>query len=162
MNGLLQEKRWRYASQDSWLPGSLNSLNLPMVGNITLPSGSSDPENSWDSYRMAAVHSANFAAGPGVRLFYHAQQLNGTSLVQELIWTQKNDSWVQGATIEGAWPNSHLAATIDESIGVLRLFYSTGGGTLQEAWTSLSDTSGTYKNGMWNVLNSSLLSDRGT
>ena len=147
MNGLLQEKRKVYDSPQYWLPASLNNLNLPMVGQITSSLATDGPRNSWDSYRMAAVYSTNFMSGPGARLFYHAQHLDGSNIVQELVWSQNNDTWSQGAAIEGVRPNSHLAATIDESIGILRLFYSAGNETLQESWTSLSDTGGNYRIG---------------
>ncbi|KAL9127930.1 MAG: hypothetical protein Q9217_003287 [Psora testacea] len=148
MNGLLQEKRKIYNSTQYWEPAALNNLNIPMVGNIRLPSASDDPQNSWDSYRMAAVYSTNFTSGAGARLFYHKQQSNESgvvqSVVQELVWTWDNDTWTEGATIEGVWPNSHLAATIDESLGILRLFYSSGNKSLQESWISLSDTDGVH------------------
>ena len=160
MNGLLQEKRKRYDSPDPWLPAALNNLNYPMVGNITLPSASDDPQNSWDSYRMAAVYSARFESGAGARLFYHSQQLDGSSVVQELIWIQKNDTWSQGATIKSAWPNSHLAATVDESIGILRLFYSSGSKTLQESWLNISDSNGTYRTGTSATIGSDFVTDQ--
>ena len=148
MNGLLQEKRKIYNNTDYWEPGTLNGLNLPMSGNISLPGGSKDPENDWDSYRMTAVYSTKFHNGPGTRLFYHSQwQSNGTTFVQELIWNQKNDSWSEGAKINNVWPNSHLAATIDNSTNILRLFFSSGGNTLQEAWLSITDPKGQYANG---------------
>lgn len=148
MNGLLQEKRKVYSSTEYWEPGSLNSKNLVAVGNLSLPSEADDPQNDWDGYRMAAVYSENFHSGPGLRLFYHAEQLNGTSHVQELVWIQSNDSWSQGAKLHDPYPNSHLAATIDESTRTLRLFFSSGNGTLQEAWTSISDPTPNYSNGL--------------
>ena len=144
----MQEKRKIFSSSDYWEPGNLNSLNIAAVGNFTLPSVTQDPENGWDGYRMAAVYSANFHTGPGIRLYYHAENLTGAPFVQELIWTQSSDSWTKGAKLLDPWPTSHLAATIDESTQILRLFFSSGNNTLQEAWTSLLDPTGTYKNGM--------------
>ena len=143
----MQEKRKIFSSSDYWEPGSLSNLKIAAVGNFTLPSVTQDPENGWDGYRMTAVYSENFHAGPGVRLFYHAENLTGAPFVQELIWTQSSDSWTNGAKLLNPWPTSHLAATIDESTQILRLFFSSGNKTLQEAWMSLSDPTGTYKNG---------------
>ncbi len=149
MNGLLQEKRQRFVETSAWwMPGSLNSLNLPATGNISTEPGDRDPKNDWDGYRMAAVYSKNFSTGPGIRLFYHAPQLNGSSFVQEMIWVQGNDSWTQGSQILGAHPGSHLTTIVDESIGILRLFFSAANGTLQEMWTKLSDPSNSdYRKG---------------
>ena len=136
-NGLLQEKRKIYSDSLYWQTGKLNDLNLPMSGNMSNSSQNGDPRNTWDSYRMTAVYSRNFSTGPGARLFYHAQYLNGTAFVQEMVWAQTNDSWTKGADIAGVNPNSHLAASIDESEGVLRLFYSTGDKNLEEIRTRL-------------------------
>lgn len=97
---------------------------------------------------MAAVYSSNFHSGPGVRLYYHAEQLNGANFIQEVIWDQRTDKWSSGAQIQGAWPNSHLAATIDESTQVLRLFFSSGNNNLQEVWTLITDPHGKYSNGV--------------
>lgn len=148
MNGLLQEKRKIFSSTAYWEPGTLNNKNFAAVASLPLPAVTQDPKNEWDGYRMAAVYSGNFRTGPGLRLYYHAENLTGAPFVQELIWTQNTDSWVKGAKLLNPWPNSHLAATIDESTQILRLFFSSGNNTLQEAWTSLSDPTGTYKNGM--------------
>ena len=148
-NGLLQEKRKIYNNTDYWEPGTLNDLNLPMAGNISLPPGDNDVvENSWDSYRMAAVYSTNFHTGPGIRLFYHSQQLNGSSFVQEMIWIQANDTWSAGAKLSNVWPNSHMVATIDNSTNILRLFFSSGGKTLQEMWLPITDPNAEYMAGM--------------
>ena len=149
MNGLLQEKRKIYDNTDYWEPATLNSLNLPMAGKISLPAGSEDPDNEWDGYRIAAVYSKNFHNGPGVRLFYHSQwQSNGTTFVQEMIWNQQNDSWSEGAKLNHVWPNSHMTATIDDSTNILRLFFSSGGNTLQELYLPITDPKGQYTNGM--------------
>lgn len=151
-NGLLQEKRKIFSSTAYWEPGTLNSKNFPAVGNITQPLEGDDPKNDWDGYRMAAVYSKNFHSGPGIRLFYHASQLNGSSFVQELIWNQKNDTWSKGAVLNRPYPNSHLAVTVDESTNVLRLFYSAGNKTLAEDWVDISDPNGNYFSGMHPVL----------
>ena len=118
-----------------------------MVGNLSLPSPEDDPTNSWDGYRMTAVYSKLFKSGPGARLFYHAQQMDGSSLVQEMIWLQSNDSWTQGATIKDVYPNSRLSATVDEKFGLVRLFYSSGNRTLQESYTSIATIGGNYSDG---------------
>lgn len=144
----MQEKRKVFSSTAYWEPGTLNNMNIAAVANLSLPSVTQDPKNDWDGYRMAAVYSENFNTGPGLRLYYHAENLTGAAYVQELIWTQSNDSWADGAKLHNPWPNSHLAATIDESTQILRLFFSSGNNTLQEAWMSLLDPTGTYKNGM--------------
>lgn len=157
-NGLLQEKRKIYNDTGLWEPGTLNNYDVAAVRNITVPAGSNDPANDWDSYRMAAAYSKNFHSGPGTRLFYHSQQLNGSSYVQELIWYQGNDTWSYGTRLHTPWPNSHLAATIDESTKILRLFFSSGNNTLQEMWMSLTDPNGEYRNGK-NPNLSHLLSD---
>ena len=146
-NGLLQEKRKIYSDNQYWQVGKLNSLNIPMTGNLTSPVNNNDPKNTWDGYRFAAVYSRNFSTGPGARLFYHAQEMDGSNFVQELIWAQNNDSWTKGAMIEDANPNSHLAATVDESIGILRLFFSSGNRSLLEAWTSMGSSGGNYTKG---------------
>ncbi len=131
-----------------WQPTSLNHKNIPMLGNMTIPSeNNGDPKNSWDSYRMAAVYSANFQTGPGIRLYYHTEKLNGTSWVQELIWIQQNDTWSTGAAFYDAWPSSHLAATIDSSTMILRLFFSSGNLTLSEFYTNISSPDHSYHKG---------------
>lgn len=105
-------------------------------------------KNGWDRYRMAAVHSDKFHPGPGVRLFYHSGQIANQSFwVQELIWDQKSDNWTMGARFPDAFPNSHLAATIDASTNILRLFYSAGNGTLQERTLNITDLKTGYVGG---------------
>lgn len=124
-------------------------MNIAAVGNIPVPAATNqDPKNDWDGYRMAAVYSENFHSGPGLRLYYHAENLTGAAYVQEMIWTQSTDSWANGAKLLNPWPNSHLAATVDESTQILRLFFSSGNNTLQEVWMSVSDPTGSYKDGM--------------
>ena len=145
---MLQEKRKIFSSSAYWEPGSLNNMGIAAVGNLSISSLTQDPKNDWDGYRMAAVYSENFHTGPGLRLYYHAENLTGAAYVQELVWTQSTDSWANGAKLHNPWPNSHLAATIDESTQILRLFFSSGNNTLQEAWMSVSDPTETYKNGM--------------
>ena len=118
-----------------------------MSGNASLTTRGDDPQNTWDGYRMTVTYSTNFKSGPQARLFYHAQQMDGSNYVQEMIWTQNNDSWAQGATIKNAYPNSRLSATTDDKIGIIRLFFSSGNHTLQESVMRLQDPSGTYRSG---------------
>ena len=144
----MQEKR--NFNNSIWELGTLGASNLAAIGNMSVPSSdisTEDPSNDWDSYRLAAVYSTNFATGPGCRLFYHSQDLNGTTWVQEMIWIQSSDSWTHGASIIGPWPNSDLAATVDESTQILRLFYSAGNLTLQESWLNMSDPRAEYQIG---------------
>ena len=151
----MQEKRKVFSSQDYWEPGSPRSivkLNLPVTGNISEPLESGDLKNDWDGYRMAAVYSTKFHAGPGIRLFYHATQLNGTSFVQEMIWNQNNDSWLQGAVLNRPVPNSHFAVTVDESTNILRVFFSSGDRTLSEEWMDISNPNGVYNSGTRTIL----------
>lgn len=148
MNGLVQEKRKILNSTVYWEPGTINALNLPAVGNISLPAGSKpDPKNGVGSYAMAAVYSQDFSTGPGIRLFYHAELLNGTSYVQEMIWTQDSDIWTKGTEILDVWPNSKLAAAIDDTNKLLRLFFTTGNETLQEMYLNITDPHGAYQSG---------------
>ena len=106
-----------------------------------------DPENHWDGYRLAAVYSRKFAAGPQTRLFYRDQDLNGSTWIQEAIWDQINDKWTTGATFIDSSPNSHFAASIDESTNILRLFFSIGDKTLQEYWTDITTPETRYDKG---------------
>ena len=147
VNGLLQERRKIYNNTGYWESGPLNNLNISATGNLALPSQGDDPVNDWDSYRMAAVYSVNFDDGPGIRLFYHAAQSNGTSFVQELIWNQRNDSWSKGAEISKPYPNSHLAVAVDEVSKILRLFFSSGNKTLSEEWLNITNTQAGYNSG---------------
>ena len=150
MNGFIQEKR-NYQGLPYWEPGinSLNNLDVQAYAALGMPvNGSSDePQNDWDSYRLAAAYSANFHGGPQARLFYHRQADNGSTFVQEMIWTQNNDSWAYGQVVGGSVPYSHLAVTIDEVTKTLRLFYSAGNLTLQESWLNLTDPNPTYQRG---------------
>ncbi|KAL8832951.1 MAG: hypothetical protein Q9170_004632 [Blastenia crenularia] len=147
-NNLLQEKRKGFNDLLFWEPGSLNSQNIAMRGNISLPGQSQpqDPANDFDSYRMAAVYSTKFWDGAGTRLFFHRSAANGT-WVQEWIWTQENDNWRLGQTISDVYPSSHLAATVDEQNSLLRLYFSSGDLTLQEVWLNISDRNGIYNTG---------------
>ena len=148
MNGLVQEKRKIFNNTLYWEPGTINNLNLAAVGNITLPAEKSpDPKNGVGSYAMAAVYSQNFTTGPGIRLFYHAELLNGTSYVQEMVWDQANDTWTKGVQISDVWPNSKLAATIDDKNGLLRLFFTSGDQTLQEVFCNIRDPHWKYQTG---------------
>ena len=134
----------------AWEQRSLNTqLRLTARGNLTAPNNDDqDPVNDWDGYRMAAVYSPIFHAGPQARLFFREQSLDGPNLIQELIWNQNADSWSRGANFTDSWPTSHMAATIDESTNILRLFFSTGNRTLQEYWTDISTPDTAYAKGM--------------
>lgn len=125
-------------------------MKKSLVGNISLPKNNdNDPENDWDSFRIAAVYSDAFSAGPQVRLYYHQPQVNGNATwIQELIWFQNNDTWAEGARFTDAWPRAHMAATIDDTTQVLRLFFSTGGKTLQEYYAFVNDPDLSYKKGI--------------
>ena len=147
----MQEKR-NYGG-GLWEPGTLDGTGLTLTGNIQ-PQGSEtttskDPSNNWDSYRMAAVYSTKFGTGPGARFFIHQLQSSGQTFVQEMIWHQSNDSWTYGSQFPDVWPTSHLTATIDETSGLLRLFYSAGNLTLAESYTNITESQGVYHKGMW-------------
>ena len=149
-NGYIQEKR-NYVDLLAWEPGT-NAINTINLRAISIPiadaSIGEDPQNNdWDSFRMAAVYSADFYGGPQARLFYHNQAGNGTHVLQEMIWTQSNDSWVYGDTLTDPWPNSHLAVTADSVTKTLRLFYSAGNLTLQESWLNISEAGATWQTG---------------
>lgn len=60
---------------------------------------------------------------------------------------QKSDDWQIGQAITNVYPNSHLAATVDESHGLLRLYFSSGNLTLQEVWLNITDSKSVYNNG---------------
>ncbi|KAL8771696.1 MAG: hypothetical protein Q9209_002887 [Squamulea sp. 1 TL-2023] len=150
MNGFIQEKRKNVKTDKEWWePGSLNLQTLKIVGNTTLPKNAQnlDPINQFDGYRMAAVYSDKFVTGAGTRLFYHRSSSNRTNWVQEWIWTKDTDNWTIGQAITNVYPNSHLAATVDEQNGLLRLYFSSGNLTLQEAYLNISDPQGIYNNG---------------
>ncbi|KAL8948953.1 MAG: hypothetical protein Q9222_004905, partial [Ikaeria aurantiellina] len=141
---------WGTAAKNYWEPGPLNPSNIVVMGNLSLPDAkpNQNPPNDFDSYRMAAVYSENFYSGAGTRLFYHASSVNGTTWVQEWIWTQSTDNWRTGQAIQNVYPNSHLAATVDEENKLLRLFFSSGNLTLQEVWLNITDPNGLYNNGL--------------
>ena len=149
-NQYIQEKR-NYPDQPYWVPSSnvINNNNIPAVGRSLKSAENfpSDPQNDFDSYRMAATYSTNFHDGSQGRLFLHQLATNGTWWVQEMIWSQANDSWSQGHQFTDAWPNSHLAVTVDDSSQTLRLFFSIGNLTLQEYFLNISEPSATYKPG---------------
>ena len=96
---------------------------------------------------MAATYSTNFSTGPGARLFYHGSNKTDT-WIQELIWYHQNDSWAMGTAIFGADPTSHLAATIEPLSQVLRLFYSSGSGAIEEQWIDITAPNATYQLGV--------------
>ncbi|KAL8971804.1 MAG: hypothetical protein Q9183_000880 [Haloplaca sp. 2 TL-2023] len=149
-NGYLQEKRRPFFNDESvWEPGKLNFANIKMMGNISLSErADEDPVNEFDSYSMAAVYSLDFHNGPGTRLFYHESADNGTHWVQERIWRQESDEWEIGQEIRDVSPNSHIAATMDRKNGLLRLYFSSGGLTLQEVWLNYTDPKGLYNLGL--------------
>ena len=97
---------------------------------------------------MAAVYSDSFAIGAGTRFFYHRSSSNGTSWVQEWIWSRETDSWQIGQVIPNVYPNSRIAATVDEQNRLLRLYFSVGNMTLQESYLNISDPQGLYNSGM--------------
>lgn len=123
-------------------------MNIDMAGNFSAEPEEA-PQNGWDGYRLAAVYSPNFQDGPGIRLFYHAKDQGGKSHVQELIWHQENDQWSKGKSFSKPYAYSHLTVTVDETQKILRLFFSSGGKTLSEAWMDISDVSAGYKSGMY-------------
>lgn len=116
-------------------------------GSFTLQSDASpdaNPSNDWDGLNMAAVYSMNFHNGPGARLYYHFTSQTGSTWVQEVKWDQADDTWQTGTALPGVSPNSHIAATIDDQHKAVRVFYSTGNGTLQESWSNMTQANGTY------------------
>lgn len=144
----MREKRKILNSSDYWEPGRLSSMySTSPFAKASTPSSDDGPQNGWDRFRMAAVFSKEFYSGPGARLFYHAD-----SSVQELIWDQKSDSWTPGTTFPKAFPTSHLAATIDESTKLLRLFYSNGNGGLQEQVLNITDPKAIYVESTWSAI----------
>ncbi len=117
-------------------------------GKFEVHAASAENETDHGSFALAAVYSTDFASGPGARVYYHARpdEQNQTGWVQELIWDQKSDSWAMGARLPDPVSTSQLAVTINGQI--LRLFYSTGSGTLQEHWLNITDPRGNYIKGM--------------
>ena len=149
-NQYVQEKR-NFPGLPYWEPSPnvINCKNIPAIGRGVQNNDNvqEDPQNDFDSYRMAATYSTNFYDGPQSRLFLHQLASNGTSWVQEMIWAQGDDSWAQGHQFIDAWPNSHLAVTVDESSQTLRLFFSVGNLTLQEYFLNISEPDSTYEPG---------------
>ena len=137
----LWEKRL-YVGTSVWELGTLTNSHWPVPGNSSFAG-----EGGWNGFRMAAAYSANFSSGPGARLFYHGGNASAT-WIQELVWNHRNDSWRPGASIFGADPTSHLTATIEPSSLVLRLFYSSGGGTVEEQWLNVTAPDATYQRGL--------------
>lgn len=149
-NGYIQEKRKALDDNETfWQPGGFNKIGIKLAGNITLPKKvqNLDPINQFDGYNMAAVYSDIFANGAGTRFFYHQSSSNGTNWVQEWIWTRETDNWKIGQAIPNVYPNSHIAATVDEQNRLLRLYFSVGNLTLQESYLNISDPQGLYNNG---------------
>ncbi|KAL8823545.1 MAG: hypothetical protein Q9191_005757 [Dirinaria sp. TL-2023a] len=148
----LQEKRKMFSDSNYWEQRTLKKqLQLQVRGNVPTPNNDdNDPVNNWDGYRIAAVHSTAFHAGPQARVFYRSQNMDstGNSVIQELIWNQNNDTWSKGTNFSTAWPTSQMTATIDESTNILRLFFSTGKRTLQEYWTDITAPEIKYTEGL--------------
>ncbi|KAI9783143.1 MAG: hypothetical protein M1816_001594 [Peltula sp. TS41687] len=140
-NNMLQGSRKLPSSKDWVLSTQLQDLKV-QVNGLT----ANEEDNG--RLRLAAVYSEDFSTGPGARVFYHAppDDKNKDGYVQELIWDQRSDAWSLGAKVTDPLPTSALAATIDGQS--LRLFYSTGSGTLQESWLNIADAKASYKRGM--------------
>ena len=137
----LWEKRLNIGTS-VWELGSLTNYHFPVPGNSSFVG-----DGGWNGFRMAAAYSSHFLTGPGARLFYHGG--NATSKwIQELLWHQNNDTWTVGAAIYGADSNSHIAATIEPQSQALRLFYTNGGGAIEEQWTSITANNATYQRGV--------------
>lgn len=151
----IQEKRKNFNYPESlWEPATspagINFLNVKAPGTTSVPKSdqsAQDPDNDWDGFRMAAVYSKQFSTGPGTRLFCHQTANNGTNWVQEYIWTQANDNWRTGQAIYNVFPNSHIAATLDDQNKLLRLYFSSGNLTLREMWLNISDSNALYNPG---------------
>ena len=138
-DNIIQEKR-SWPKQPVWdmAPGYLGDSNIVL-------NGSSATANDNGALRMAAVYSADFSTGPGGRVFYHAMDGSNIPYVQEVVWDQQTNAWTGGQRIDGPAPNSQLSATVDGA--ALRLFYCSGGGTLQESYLTLSHANGSYTQG---------------
>ncbi|KAL8659346.1 MAG: hypothetical protein Q9202_007170 [Teloschistes flavicans] len=151
----IQEKRKNFNYPESlWEPATspagINFLNVKAPATTSVPKSdqsAQDPDNDWDGFRMAAVYSKQFSTGPGTRLFCHQTANNGTNWVQEYIWTQANDNWRTGQAIYNVFPNSHIAATLDDQNKLLRLYFSSGNLTLREMWLNISDSNALYNPG---------------
>lgn len=140
-NNIIQGRRKLPSSKDWVYSTQLQAAKFQVNGLAA-------NEEDTGRLRLAAVYSEDFSTGPGARVFYHAppEDKNKEGYVQELIWDQRGDSWSLGAKINDPLPTSHLAATIDGQ--ALRLFYSSGSGTLQESWLNITDLKASYKRGM--------------
>ena len=66
-----------------------------------------------------------------------------------MIWNQTKDVWTKGQQIPNVWPNSKLAATIDDTNKLLRLFFTTGSEVLQEVYCNIKDPYCKYESGRW-------------
>ena len=137
----LWEKRL-YVGTSIWEIGTLTNSHWPVSGNTSFVG-----DGGWNGFRMAAAYSTNFSTGPGARLFYHGGNAS-MPWIQEIVWNHQNDSWRMGASIFGADPTSHLTATIEPASLVLRLFYSSGSGTVEEQWVNMTAPNATYQRGL--------------
>ena len=124
-------------------PGTLGAMPpLQLSGNFSLLG-----EGGWNGYRITAVYSANFSSGAGARLFV-PQSNDTSSWVQELVWTQSNDSWAYGTRIKGPTTESHLSAIIEPQSQTLRLFYSMPDHSIQELWCNITSPDPVYQPGV--------------
>ena len=129
-NTHIREKR--ESDTGYWASGPLTKLNIPVSANSSSPG-----EGDTTGLKLTAVFSENFSTGPGARLFFH--QSNDTEAwVQEMIWTQDNDSWAYGTQIAGPGPESHLSAVVESTSQSLRLVYSTTDNAVKEVWYNIT------------------------
>ena len=122
---------------DQWVMGPLTSLKISVKGN-----SSTGGEGGWNGFRLAAAYTNR-----GARLFYHTSN-ETANWIQELIWFQDNDTWVQGTEFHDASPESHLTATMESASNTLRLFYATSSNTLSEQWLNLNSSEPEYQAGI--------------
>ena len=125
-----------------WSLGPLADLDVTVNGNSSL-SG----EGGFNTFRLTALYSEDFAAGPGARIYFH--QFNDTSAwVQELIWMQNNDTWSYGSQIFGPPADSHLCAMLEPQNHAIRLFYSDKHNAIKEIWWNITSSAPEYNEGI--------------
>ena len=122
--------------------GPLADSDLIVNGNFSI-----EGDGGFNGYRIAAVYSQHFAAGPGARIYFH-QADGDSSWVQELVWTQKTDTWTQGSRLFGPTTDSHLCAMIEPQSQAVRLFYSTPDNAVKEIWWNITDQIPQYQQGV--------------
>ena len=93
------------------------------------------------------MYSESFATGPGARIYFH-QYNSTTAWVQELIWTQANDTWSYGSQIPGPAADSHLCAVLESQSQALRLFYSDEQNAVREIWWNITSPTPEYQEGI--------------